>query len=142
MDLLNATWELLKSKHPSSPPPIMPGVPSTSLPLGTNFNLLSILFSFPKGTAAGPSGLRVQHLIDAAQIPLPISISTTLRDVVVNLLAAGKAPLSVARFFAGGSLTALNKFRHGSPPDIRPIAVGETLRRLTGICFVSRCAHV
>eukprot|EP00731_Ephydatia_muelleri_P026850 Em0018g950a len=69
------------------------------------------------GTAAGPSGLRVQHLIDAAQIPLPIPISTTLRDVI-NLLAAGKAPLSVARFLAGGSLTALNKFRHGSPPDL------------------------
>ena len=108
--LNNATWELLKSKHPSSPPPIMPGVPSTPLSLGTNFNLLPILFSFPKVTAAGPSGLRVQHLIDAAQIPLPIPISTTLRDVV-NLLAAGKAPLSVARCLAGGSLTALNKFR-------------------------------
>ena len=134
--LNNATWELLKSKHPSSPPPIMPEVPSTPLSLGTNINLLPILFSFPKGTAAGPSGLRVQHLIDAAQIPLPIPISTTLRDVV-NLFAAGKAPLSVARFLAGGSITALNMFRHGSPPDIRPIAVGETLRRLTGKCLCS-----
>ncbi|KAL5479415.1 hypothetical protein EMCRGX_G022935 [Ephydatia muelleri] len=94
--LNNATWELLKSKHPSSSPPITPGVPRTPLSLGTNFNLLPILFSFPKSTAAGPSGLRVQHLIDAAQIPLPIPISTTQRDVV-NLLAAGKAPLSVAR---------------------------------------------
>ena len=92
------------------PPPITPGVPSIPLSLSTNFNLLPILFSFPKVTAAGPSGLRVQHLIDAAQIPLPIPISTTLRDVV-NVLAAGKAPLSVARCLAGGSLTALNKFR-------------------------------
>ncbi|KAL5475102.1 hypothetical protein EMCRGX_G027157 [Ephydatia muelleri] len=135
--LNNATWELLKSKHPSSPPPITPEVPSTPLSIGTNFNHLPILFSFPKGTAAGPSGLRVQHLIDAAQIPLPIPISTTLRDVV-NLLAAGKAPLSVARFLAGGSLTALNKFRRGSPPDVRSIAVGETLKgRLTGKCLCS-----
>eukprot|EP00731_Ephydatia_muelleri_P022329 Em0014g920a len=133
--LNNATWELLKSKHPSSPPPITPGVPSTPLFLGTNFNLLHILFSFPKGTAAGPSGLRI-HLIDAAQIPLPIPISTTLRDVV-NLLAAGKGPLSVARFLAGGSLTALNKFRHGSPPDVRPIAVGKLLDGLQE----SACAH-
>ena len=106
------------------------------LSLGPDFNILPILFSFPKGTAAGPSGLRVQHLIDAAQIPLPISIGSSLRDIV-NLLAAGKAPLSVARFLAGGSLTALNKFKDGSPPDIRPIAVGETLRRLTGKCLCS-----
>ena len=110
-------------------PHLLRQAPSTPLSLGTNFNLLPILFSFPKGTAAGPSGLRVQHLIDAAQIPLPIPISTTLRDVV-NLLAAGKAPLSVARFLAGGSLTALNKFRHGSPPDVRPIAVGEAYRKV------------
>ena len=31
----------------------------------------------------------------------------------------------------------MNKFRHGSPPDVRPIAVGETLRRLTGKCLCS-----
>ena len=134
--LNNATWELLKSKHPSSPLPTPPDVPSTPLSLGPDFNILLFLFSFPKGTAAGPSSLRVQHLIDAAQIPLPISIGSSLGDIV-NLLAAGKAPLSVARFQAGGSLTALNKFKDGSPPDIRPIAVGETLRRLTGKCLCS-----
>ena len=134
--LNNATWELLKSKHPSSPPPITPDVPCTPLSLGPDFNILPFLFSFPKRTAAGPSGLRAQHLIDAAQIPLPISIGSSLRDIV-NLLAAGKAPLSVAIFLAGGSLTDLNKFREGSLPDIRPIAVGETLRKLTGKCLCS-----
>ncbi|KAL5457665.1 hypothetical protein EMCRGX_G034949 [Ephydatia muelleri] len=134
--LNNSTWELLKSKHPSAPLPTPPDVSCTPLSLGPDFNILPILFSFPKGTAAGPSGLRVQHLIDAAQIPLPISIGSSLRDIV-NLLAAGKAPLSVARFLVGGSLTALNKFKDGSPPDIRPIAVGETLRRLTGKCLCS-----
>ena len=38
----------------------------------------------------------------------------------------------VARFLAGGTLIALNELKDGSPPpDIRPIAVGESLWRLT-----------
>ena len=55
----------------------------------------------------------------------------TLR-AVINLLISGSAPLDVAIFLAGGNLTALNK---PVPGDIRPIAVGEALRRLTGKCL-------
>ena len=43
------------------------------------------------------------------------------------------------KFLAGGCLIALNKNKEGCPPDIRPIAVGETIRRLTGKCM---CALV
>ena len=75
----------------------------------------------------------MQHLLDAALIPLATPICATLRDIV-NLHASGKAPSMVARFLAGGTLIALNKLKDGSPPDIRPIAVGESLRRLTGKC--------
>ena len=53
----------------------------------------------------------------------------------MNLLASGKVPVSVSRHLAGGSLTALVKGKPGLPPDIRPIAVGEALRRLTGKCL-------
>ncbi|KAL5515919.1 hypothetical protein EMCRGX_G001164 [Ephydatia muelleri] len=56
--LNNSTWELLKSNTP-------PDVPCTPLSLGPDFNILPILFSFPKGTAAGPSGLRIIDAIDA-----------------------------------------------------------------------------
>eukprot|EP00731_Ephydatia_muelleri_P001362 Em0001g1362a len=56
---------------------------------------------------------------------------------LVNLLSSGKAPTSVSTFLAGGSLTALNKFKPGCLPDVRPIAVGEALRRLTGKCLCS-----
>ena len=97
-----------------------------------------MLRSFPKGTAAGPSGLRVQHLLDAASILLKTSICSSLRDIV-HLLASGKAPSSVSKFLAGGSLTALNKQKEGCPPDTRPIGVGKTLRWLTGKCL---CALV
>ena len=41
----------------------------------------------------------------------------------------------MSRFLAGGSLIALNKNKEGFAPDIRPIAVGEILRRLVGKCM-------
>ena len=53
----------------------------------------------------------------------------------MNLLASGKVPVSVSQHLAGGSLTALVKGKPSFPPDIRPIAVGEALRRLTGKCL-------
>ena len=130
----DTTWQLLLSKHPSCPPPVAPLIPSTPATIGPDFNMLAILHSFPKDTAAGPSGLRIQHLLDAATIPLPTSICSALRDVV-NLLASGNVPSQVSTYLAGGSLTALNKVKPGCPPDIRPIAVGETLRRLMGKCL-------
>ena len=48
---------------------------------------------------------------------------------------SGKVSQEVSRFMAGGSLTALSKLKPGCAPDIRPIAVGEVLRRLTGKCL-------
>ena len=73
------------------------------------------------------------RLLDVASIPLPTPNCSLLLQVV-NILISGTAPLSIARFFAGARLIALNKIKEGCPPDVRPIAVGETLRRLAGKC--------
>ena len=54
---------------------------------------------------------------------------------IIIIMAAGKVPLPVSVYLAGGKLVALNKFREGQTTDVRPIAVGETLRRLTGKCL-------
>ena len=56
---------------------------------------------------------------------------------MINILAGGRAPAKVAMYLhvAGGSLTAFIKSEEGSPLDIRPIVVGEALRRLTGKCL-------
>ena len=99
-----------------------------------DLNLKAVLRSFPKLTSAGPSGLRIQHIIDASEVPLQTSILQSLR-AIINLLAAGRAPSEVSTFLAGGSLTALNKSKPGSPLDVRPIAVGESLCRLTSKCL-------
>ena len=49
------TWKLLQSKHPSCPLPLAPKVISEPLSLGRNFDILSVLKSFPKDTAVlGP----------------------------------------------------------------------------------------
>ena len=52
---------------------------------------------------------------------------------VVNVLAQGRALSCVAPVLAGAGLVALPKPSGG----IRPIAVGELLRRLTGKCLMS-----
>ena len=122
------TWNLLISKHPSSACPAIPLPSNRDYTFPPDLSLMDILRSFPKLTAAGPSGLRIQHLIDATEVPLQTPLLHTLR-AVINLLIFGSAPLDVAIFLAGGNLTALNK---PVPGDIRPIAVGEALRHLTG----------
>ena len=87
----NNTWDLLQAKHPCCPLPTVPSIPTNSLLISPDFDILSMFRSFPKGTAAGPSGLRVQQLLDAVSIPLQTSICSSLRDIV-NPLASGKAP--------------------------------------------------
>ena len=104
-----------------------------------DFDVYNILKSFPKGTATGrsfwPKSATLQ-LLGAASIPLPRTTICSLLRRVVNLLVSGKVPqdayVDVSLFMAGGSLTALSKLKPGCAPDIRPIAVGEVLRRLTG----------
>ena len=129
-------WDLLWQKHPRGPHPSLPisSSPPVNHVLPHDFNILSVLHSIPKATACGPSGLRIQHLLDAAQVHLPTPICSSLRGVV-DILASGRAPVSVSKFLAGGSLTALVKNKEGRPLDIRPIVVGEALRRLTGKCL-------
>eukprot|EP00731_Ephydatia_muelleri_P034186 Em0050g4a len=129
------TFQLLLDKHPHGPALVLPASEATEnniVPL--DFDIQSVLRSFPKASACGPSGLRIQHLLDASEVPLPTGIGASLREVV-NLLASGRAPVGVAKFLAGGSLIALVKNKPDSPPDVRPIAVGEVLRRLASKCL-------
>ena len=113
------TWRLLLSKHPSRLSTQVPQVPTTLMSIGPDFDILEVLLWFPKGSAAGSSGLRIQHLLDTPSIPLPTSICSSLRDLV-NLLSSGKSPTSVCR--AGSSLTALKKSKSGSLPDVRHVS--------------------
>ena len=93
-----------------------------------------MIYLLTKGTAEGPSGLWVQHLLDVTAIPLHTPICTSLRSLV-NILAGGRDPPSISKFLAGGRLITLSKTTEASKSDIRPIVVGETLRRLMAKCL-------
>ena len=122
------TWQKLVMKHPNAEPPAE--IPDTApLQLSNEFNLEAVLHSFPADTACGPSGLRVQHLLEANEASLMMPLTTILRQVV-NLLLRGDCPSEVAPFLAGANLTALRK----GEQDVRPIAAGEVLRRLASKC--------
>ena len=98
-------------------------------------NFFFINITFPKDTSCGPSGLRVQHLLDASEASFPTSLLSALK-AVVNRLASGRALPEIAEYRAGATVIALKKLMGN---DIRPIAVGEVRRRLTSKCL---CAIV
>lgn len=130
--------EEMRRKHPRSPQPVdtasLPAVHPAAAPQLDAAAVEKEVRAFPRGSAPGPSGLRPQHLKDALH-------STAHRDEVlhqllalVNLLAKGLAPPSVAEHLAGAWLVALTKKDGG----LRPVAIGETLRRLVAKCLCSQ----
>jgi hypothetical protein len=72
-------------------------------------------------------------LLDAANPVFGEAVATSLTDVI-NLLARGDAPVCVGKHLAGAKLVGLPK----AEDDLRPIAVGESLRRLTAKCLCAR----
>ena len=98
-------------------------------------DVLKALHTFPAATAPGPSGLRAQHLRDAF-LPGAAKGCNNSLTAVVNLLAQGRACAAAAPALAGASLVAVPKPKGG----VRPIAIGELLRRLTGNAFLHRSA--
>ena len=83
--------------------------------------------SFPSTSGAGKSGLRPSHIREATR-PASSDLLYRLITEVVNLLLQGEVPDAVRPFVCGASVMSLRK-PNGS---LRPIAVGETFRRITG----------
>jgi hypothetical protein len=72
----------------------------------------------------------------AVQPASAVNICVKLWTVLMETKwARGEAPLELAQHLAGATLHALPK----GTTDVRPIAVGETLRRLVAKCL---CSHV
>ena len=92
--------------------------------------------SFPAGSAAGPSGLRPQHLLDVL-----CAASTRSKDCLLTSLVAfcqlctgGQCSSEAVPWLCAATLWPLRK----ADGSVRPIAVGETLRRLTGKFLLQR----
>ena len=127
------TAKSLEALHPRSLPPAV--TPLQDLPLAPEIVpelVARCLRAFPAETAPGPTGLRVQHLRDACVAGGTDALLTQLA-AVVSLVSQGMAPTTIARVLAGAGLVALPKPSGG----VRPIAVGELLRRLVGKCLMA-----
>ena len=123
----------MRSLHPSAntPPPLPP--PPVSPYFFNSEEVLAALHSFHSLSAAGPSGMRAAHFRDAVSSDRGNALLSTMTRLV-NLLAAGKAPVFVAPYLCGGNLFAALKKSGGH----RPIAVGESLRRWTAKCVARK----
>ena len=97
--------------------------------------VMKAIQKFPLGSAAGGSGLRPNHIYELSKVQDFGHRSTFISAMTrfLNLFLSGKGPPQLAPWLCGAPLTALQK-RNGG---IRPIAVGETLRRLISSCAMN-----
>jgi len=130
------TFAELGRLHPSVPTDRRPAPSTVAPPLQVSpAAVIAAIKSFPNGSAAGPDGLRPQHIKDlliGATDDTPLLLSVT---DLINLMLEGKTPLSVRGALFGATLLAISKKQGG----IRPIAVGYVWRRLAAKVA---CSHV
>ena len=121
----------LQGKHPPAPDDLaLPPPPDETTPAfhATKEQVMKALSSFHASSASGPDGLRPGHFMSLTSKGSGAAgerLKETLTDTC-NLIISGKVPETICSVFYGASLCALSKKGGG----IRPIAVGNTLRRL------------
>ena len=126
------TLAALREKHPSAPDDLsLPAPPGDDYPapaLASAEDVRKALSSFRPGSAGGPDGLRPSHLlalISRKTSEAGVRLLASLTEFV-NLLLRGDVPDAARSIFYGATLVALRKKDGG----VRPIAVGNTFRRL------------
>ena len=135
----------LNAKHPDLHiNAVLPHAPDESTRsnsiLVSSENIRKGIRSFKNGSSAGPDGLAPQHLKDLISETLG-EVSQRLVEVLVKftneIVLRGNIPLAVSSSFFGASLIALSKKDGG----VRPIAIGNTLRRLAGKCCMLKLSQ-
>ena len=125
------TVAALRAKHPPAPLDLdFPDPPCDSMPLviATEADVSQAISSFRPGSAGGPDGLRPGHLkslVGHASAEAGPRLLSALTDFI-NLILEGEVPAFLLSTFYGATLCALEKKGGG----VRPIAVGNTFRRL------------
>jgi hypothetical protein len=117
-----------------------------SLPNFSNDLCLSALQDFDRTTGSGNSRINVPLILDCI-LAEPGEHSTLLGlwSKVLHVLASGEAPKSISSFVSGARLVALEKPKLLSDglPDLRPIAIGELIRRWVGkILIISSSSKI
>ena len=133
-----ATEANLRAKHPPAPSELGP-LPTTEVsPLSvTLLEVEKSVKRFRRGSAPGPSRLRPESVKAALKAP-PNRNDKALVGLtkLVYGMMAGKVPATVAPYLCGARLHAAMKKDGG----LRPIAVGNLVRRITAKCAASRVA--
>ena len=93
--------------------------------------------AFPPGSAGGPSGLRPAHLKDCLKRTGSANVLLLGLSAFVQKASDGMLPSAIREHLCSANLIPLRKKDGG----IRPIAVGETFRRLVGKVLL-RLPHV
>ena len=132
--------EVLRQKHPpkaSGCTPAAPPVPAPPQYQADEAQVLKAVRSFPNGSGGGLDGLKPQHLKDLIGDTSREHEKSLLRSLTlfINLVLEGGVPGEIRPIFLGASLCALRKKDDG----VRPIAIGNTLRRLVSKVAVSAC---
>ena len=123
------------AKHPQDDLSPVPSFPVPTPLMISECKIVRALRSFPNGTAPGPSSLRANLIKEAVFCPSPDRANSMLCVLcdLINLLCGGNVPPDVVPHLCGASLLPCTKKNGG----LRPIAVGEVLRRLISKCISS-----
>ena len=122
------TLRVMHAKHPFQvPPQLSEGQPERGPSILTPNEVFQSVKHFKAGSAPGPSGLRAEHLKEIGGRGQGRGMACLVALTgVLNKMSAGKMPEEAAPYFCGANLFTAIKKQGG----IRPVAVGEVLRRL------------
>ena len=126
------TLQQLAEKHPRQTTPLTPRSPISTSGTVTANVVKTAISSIPAGSVGGATGMCPQILKDLIW-PSNGDAGTRLLEKVtefVNLALSGNLPPRIRPIFFAANLIALGKKGCG----IRPIAVGNNLRRLSAKC--------
>lgn len=125
------TLDALKAKHPSAPENLcLPDPPDGAIVpvVATEEDVRRAILSFRVGSSGGPDGLRPSHLrslIGHGSAEAGKRLLGALTELV-NVMLRGEVPNFAAPILFGATICAIQKKDGG----VRPIAVGNTFRRL------------
>ena len=123
----------LELKHPRRPPDRRAFPTASESPLfATEGDVIKAIKSFPVGSSGGIMRLKPQHLKEALSSDAGNYRERLLKQVtsLVNAILSNSLPQVIKPVILGANITALNKKNGG----LRPIAVGDTFRRIACKC--------
>ena len=130
----------LRELHPGAPPLASEdeGLLGTASPLVPNVSeawlaaVLDAVRTFPNGSAPGPSGLRPSALQDLLCRNRRSGDLLPALATFVQACVNGRLPYTLGPMLCAARLIPLKKKDGG----VRPVAVGEVLRRVVGKCLL------